>query len=141
VTSDESVSAMVQQVIERFGRIDVLINNAGVSTAGAAEESSVAQAHGAFDVNVFGPVRVTKAVRISLAVVRNLTLMTEDTSTGSNRVRRLSPEQLAQWVAMVPCKVRYETRRTGRTRRRTRRRALRMFDRPVELAEIIGNSR
>src|SRR5215211_7441558 len=62
VTSDESVATVVQQVIERFGRIDVLINNAGVGTAGAAEESSVAQAQGVFDVNVFGLIRMTKAV-------------------------------------------------------------------------------
>src|SRR5215207_5740381 len=62
VTSDESVATVVQQVIERFGRIDVLINNAGVGTAGAAEESSVAQAQGVFDVNVLGVIRMTKAV-------------------------------------------------------------------------------
>jgi NAD(P)-dependent dehydrogenase (short-subunit alcohol dehydrogenase family) len=62
VTNDESVSAVVQQVIDRFGRVDVLINNAGVGTAGAAEESSVAQAQSVFDVNVFGPMRMTKAV-------------------------------------------------------------------------------
>src|SRR5215211_1828270 len=62
VTSDESVATVVQQVIERFGRIDVLINNAGVGTAGAAEESSVAQAQGVFDVNVFGLIRMTKAI-------------------------------------------------------------------------------
>src|SRR5436309_9604369 len=62
VTSDESVSTVVGQVIERFGRIDVLVNNAGVGTAGAAEESSVAQTQGVFDVNVFGLIRMTKAV-------------------------------------------------------------------------------
>src|SRR3954454_6828098 len=62
VTNDESVSAVVQQVTERFGRVDVLINNAGVGTAGAAEESSVAQAQSVFDVNVFGPIRMTKAI-------------------------------------------------------------------------------
>ena len=44
VTSDESASTMVQQALERFGRIDVLVNNAGVGTTGPAEESSVAQA-------------------------------------------------------------------------------------------------
>ncbi len=46
----------------RFGRIDVLASTAGVGTAGAAEESSVAQAQGVFDVNVFGLIRMTKAV-------------------------------------------------------------------------------
>jgi short-subunit dehydrogenase len=49
-------------VTGRFGRIDVLASTAGVGTAGAAEESSVAQAQGVFDVNVFGLIRMTKAV-------------------------------------------------------------------------------
>jgi NAD(P)-dependent dehydrogenase (short-subunit alcohol dehydrogenase family) len=62
VTSDESVTAVVQQVIQRFGRIDVLINNAGIGIAGAAEETSVAQAQRVFDVNVFGLMRMTRAV-------------------------------------------------------------------------------
>ena len=62
VTSDESVATAVQQVIERFGRIDVLVNNAGVGSSGASEESSVAQDQTVFDVNVFGLIRMTKAV-------------------------------------------------------------------------------
>ncbi|MGO4648645.1 oxidoreductase [Nocardia sp. 2YAB30] len=62
VTSDESVTALVADVISRFGRIDVLVNNAGIGSAGAAEESSAEQARNLFDINVFGVIRMTNAV-------------------------------------------------------------------------------
>jgi NAD(P)-dependent dehydrogenase (short-subunit alcohol dehydrogenase family) len=61
VTSDSSASTATGLVIERFGRIDVLVNNAGTGASGAAEESSVAQAQRIFDVNFFGTVRMTRA--------------------------------------------------------------------------------
>lgn len=62
VARDESVTTVVGRVIKRFGRLDVLINNAGIGTTGAAEENSVAQAQSIFDINVFGIIRMTKAV-------------------------------------------------------------------------------
>jgi NAD(P)-dependent dehydrogenase (short-subunit alcohol dehydrogenase family) len=62
VASDESVQSLVAEVLEQFGRIDVLVNNAGVGAAGAAEESSIGQAKDVFDVNVFGVIRMTNAV-------------------------------------------------------------------------------
>jgi NAD(P)-dependent dehydrogenase (short-subunit alcohol dehydrogenase family) len=62
VTDDESVAATVREVLERSGRIDVLVNNAGFGAAGAAEESSIEQARALFDTNVFGSIRMTRAV-------------------------------------------------------------------------------
>src|SRR5437868_9913253 len=63
VTSDASVEAIVNDVIRSDGRIDLLVNNAGFSTAPAgAEESSIEQARSIFDTNFFGIVRMTRAV-------------------------------------------------------------------------------
>jgi NAD(P)-dependent dehydrogenase (short-subunit alcohol dehydrogenase family) len=62
VASDASVTRAVGQVVERYGRIDVLVNNAGIGAVGAVEELSVAQAQEVFNVNVFGVMRMTKAV-------------------------------------------------------------------------------
>lgn len=62
VTDDASVAKMVDDVLAKAGRIDLLVNNAGIGLFGAAEESSTAQAQALFDVNVFGVFRVTNAV-------------------------------------------------------------------------------
>jgi NAD(P)-dependent dehydrogenase (short-subunit alcohol dehydrogenase family) len=62
VTSDESVQTAVGQVLAKAGRIDLLVNNAGVGLVAGAEESSVEQAKSLFDVNLFGVFRLTNAV-------------------------------------------------------------------------------
>jgi NAD(P)-dependent dehydrogenase (short-subunit alcohol dehydrogenase family) len=62
VTDDESVADAVREVLGRSGRIDVLVNNAGLGITGAAEESSIEQARALFDTNLFGSMRMTRAV-------------------------------------------------------------------------------
>lgn len=66
VTDDESVEALVADVLSQTGRIDVLVNNAGVGLIGGAEESSIAQVQALFDVNLFGTLRMTNAVLPSM---------------------------------------------------------------------------
>ncbi len=62
VTADGSVAKLVDEVLAKARRFDLLVNNAGVGLLGGAEESSIAQAQALFDVNVFGVLRVTSAV-------------------------------------------------------------------------------
>ncbi|WP_244602810.1 SDR family NAD(P)-dependent oxidoreductase, partial [Mesorhizobium delmotii] len=62
VTDDASVAKLVDDVLAETGRIDLLVNNAGMGLFGGAEESSMVQAQALFDVNVFGVLRVTNAV-------------------------------------------------------------------------------
>lgn len=57
-----SVARAVSATIERFGRIDVLVNNAGFGLLGAVEEAGDAEITKVFETNVFGLLRVTRAV-------------------------------------------------------------------------------
>jgi NAD(P)-dependent dehydrogenase (short-subunit alcohol dehydrogenase family) len=62
VRDEGSVQRGIQAVIDRAERIDVLVNNAGVSLVGAVEETSIAEAAALFDTNVLGILRTSKAV-------------------------------------------------------------------------------
>lgn len=66
VTSGDSVRQLVAHVLARTGRIDLLVNNAGLGLFGGAEESSIEQAKSLFEVNFFGLVRMTNAVLPSM---------------------------------------------------------------------------
>jgi short-subunit dehydrogenase len=61
VCDDDSVDRAVRFVHEREGRIDVVVNNAGVGLAGAVENTSVDEAKALFDTNFFGALRVCRA--------------------------------------------------------------------------------
>lgn len=62
VRDPEAVRAGVAAVLDRAERIDVLVNSAGVSLVGAAEETSVDEARDLFETNFFGAFSLTRAV-------------------------------------------------------------------------------
>lgn len=62
VNNNDEIAAAVKAVIARFGRVDVLINNAGYSIVGAVEETPEAELRALMDTNFFGAVSVTNAL-------------------------------------------------------------------------------
>ncbi|MCA0357180.1 MAG: SDR family NAD(P)-dependent oxidoreductase [Proteobacteria bacterium] len=62
VTDTAAVVAAVAKAEEVTGRIDILVNNAGYGLVGAVEEASLDEVRAQFEVNVFGPLAVLKAV-------------------------------------------------------------------------------
>ncbi|MFI4978897.1 MAG: oxidoreductase [Nevskiales bacterium] len=62
VTREDQAQEAVKQAVKRFGRIDILLNNAGYGLLGAVEESSAVEVERLFATNVFGLLGVTRAV-------------------------------------------------------------------------------
>jgi NAD(P)-dependent dehydrogenase (short-subunit alcohol dehydrogenase family) len=62
VTVQEHVDRVVDRIVEEQGHVDCLVNNAGTAQAGALEEVPVEAMEYQFDVNVFGPHRLVRAV-------------------------------------------------------------------------------
>jgi NAD(P)-dependent dehydrogenase (short-subunit alcohol dehydrogenase family) len=62
VTKEDEIKSAVKLVIEKFGHIDVLVNNAGIGYFGAIEESEEAEVRRMFEINFFGLANMTKEV-------------------------------------------------------------------------------
>ena len=84
VTSDDDVEAAVEGLIDEWGRIDILVNNAAILNFGFFEDQTLADAKRVFEVNYFGYVRTIRAV-LSHMRARNKGII-HNVSSGVGRV-------------------------------------------------------
>lgn len=71
VREDDSVQRCVKTVLNQAGRLDTLINNAGVALGGALEEATAEEARQLFETNFFGIIRMTNAVLPAMRAARS----------------------------------------------------------------------
>ena len=62
ITNEQNIEKSVSKIISEFGKIDVLVNNAGIGFAGAVEETSMKEVKDVFDANFFGTLKITQTV-------------------------------------------------------------------------------
>ena len=62
VSDDKSVKDGITKIIESEGRIDIVINNAGIDTLGAVEDLSIQEYKEQFETNFYGVIRITKEI-------------------------------------------------------------------------------
>jgi NAD(P)-dependent dehydrogenase (short-subunit alcohol dehydrogenase family) len=62
VTNNDEITAAIQNTIDRFGQIDVLVNNAGFGITGATEAFTEEQVSSQLATNLYAPIAITRAV-------------------------------------------------------------------------------
>ncbi|MFE2155761.1 SDR family NAD(P)-dependent oxidoreductase [Streptomyces lavendulae] len=108
VTDRDAVAAAVATAVDRFGRLDVVINNAGTLTMGMVEEFTEAEARAQMEVNFFGALWVTQAVLPvlrgqgagHLVQVSSIGALSGFPSTGLYSASKCALEGMSEAVAM-----------------------------------------
>jgi NAD(P)-dependent dehydrogenase (short-subunit alcohol dehydrogenase family) len=114
VTDDASVTAAVSQVLERAGRLDVVVNNAGIGALGVTEAFTPEQFTRLFDVNVNGSVRVNRAVLPAMRRQRSGLLIHVSSGAGRCTVPAMAPYCASKYaLEALADAYRYELRPFG----------------------------
>lgn len=98
VSDDASVAAGISSVLANAGRIDVLVNNAGVGGNGAVEEPSIASFAEVMNVNLYGALRCLKSVLPSMRQRRSGTIINVTSIIGRLAAVAQAPYVASKWA-------------------------------------------
>jgi NAD(P)-dependent dehydrogenase (short-subunit alcohol dehydrogenase family) len=98
VTSDESVQQAVNQVLALHGRIDVLVNNAGVAGFGLVEAYSLDQMRKMFEVNFYGVLRTYQAVLPAMRKARSGLIINLTTGASGHALPFMTPYMASKYA-------------------------------------------
>ena len=97
VRDDTAVTAAVQATLDRFGRLDILFNNAGICGYGLAHELSDEAWNATIDINLTGPWRVARRVIPHMIAARRGVIINNSSVAGLRGMARLSHYAAAKW--------------------------------------------
>lgn len=114
ITKDVDIQSGIDEIIANEGRIDILINSAGLGLLGAIEDASISEAKDQFDVNVFGLARLSQLVLPYMRKQKSGKIVMIS-SIYSNRDDRLSGWYDASRYALeaICCSIREEVQSFG----------------------------
>lgn len=98
VTEEQSIQIVVADLIGKYGRIDLLLNNAGFAAGGPVEEVSMEEWRRQFDTNFFGTVAVTKAVLPYMRQQRSGTIMNISSISGQLGFPAMGPYSASKFA-------------------------------------------
>jgi len=114
VTDQAQIDAAVKTVVDDSGRIDVLVNNAGIFGLGVTESFSVDQARWMYETNVFGPLALSKAVLPHMRAQRAGLLIHISSGVGRITFPTMGIYASTKWaLEAIGESIRYETAHLG----------------------------
>jgi NAD(P)-dependent dehydrogenase (short-subunit alcohol dehydrogenase family) len=114
VTSTESVNAAIEATVKKYGQIDILINNAGITGFGLFEATTIEQMKYIFEVNLWGTVRNILAVLPSMRAHRSGLIINITSGLGLITAPYLGPYNGSKWaIEGITETLRYEAKDFG----------------------------
>jgi len=98
VTDEESITLAIENTLEKFDAIDVIVNNAGYSLTGIFEAATNDQLQHQYDVNVFGVMNVVRAILPYFRVKKSGTIVNVSSTGGKITLPLYSMYQSTKWA-------------------------------------------